>query len=136
MEQDNDANPYHSQQNQKYGLQDPFSDALVFFFQLLLLTIFVILSISKAFLCHVVAKLSTLDLVRWNLPSEYCLPVGVLFDVIDLTLGFFGLYLCWKAQLKMGNSWRVSIERQKDMDQTLSIIEASCSEVETKNFTS
>jgi hypothetical protein len=44
-------------------LQVPSSDALVFFFQLLSLAIFIFLPISEAFLCHVVANLSTIDLI-------------------------------------------------------------------------
>jgi protein-S-isoprenylcysteine O-methyltransferase Ste14 len=34
-------------------------------------------------------------------------------NIFGFFLGLAGLFLCWKAQKEMGNSWRVGIDRQK-----------------------
>ena len=36
-----------------------------------------------------------------------------MVNIIGFVLGLAGLVLCWKAQQKMGNSWRVGIDKQK-----------------------
>ncbi len=33
-------------------------------------------------------------------------------NILGFSLGLIGLFLCWKAQKEMGNSWRVGIDRQ------------------------
>ncbi|MDX2499455.1 MAG: methyltransferase, partial [Deltaproteobacteria bacterium] len=36
-----------------------------------------------------------------------------IVNLIGFALGLAGLFLCWKAQQEMGNSWRVGIDKQK-----------------------